>query len=122
VPAGVADGYLGRGLLLLAHPDLAESWPTMMSLASRADRGSAVGRSVMVTHARLIAAAIAVGLLLAPLVGQEQPARRVARVAILPLQTATGERRSTSRTSVRKASSRGQSKHPKQSSRECRRR
>ena len=32
VPAGVADDYLGRGLLLLAHPDLAESWPTMMSL------------------------------------------------------------------------------------------
>ena len=32
VSAGVADGYLGRGLLLLAHPDLAESWPTMMSL------------------------------------------------------------------------------------------
>jgi hypothetical protein len=31
-PAGVADGYLGRGLLLLAHPDLAASWPTMMSL------------------------------------------------------------------------------------------
>ena len=31
-PAGVADGYLGRGLLLLAHPDLAESWQTMMSL------------------------------------------------------------------------------------------
>jgi len=30
--AGVADGYLGRGLLLLAHPQLAESWPTMMSL------------------------------------------------------------------------------------------
>ena len=30
--AGVADGYLGRGLLLLAHPDLAVSWPTMMSL------------------------------------------------------------------------------------------
>src|SRR5262249_7322099 len=30
--AGVVDGYLGRGLLLLAHPDLAESWPTMMSL------------------------------------------------------------------------------------------
>jgi len=29
---GVADGYLGRGLLLLAHPDLAASWPTMMSL------------------------------------------------------------------------------------------
>ena len=32
VPPGIADGYLGRGLLLLAHPDLAESWPTMMSL------------------------------------------------------------------------------------------
>jgi hypothetical protein len=29
---GVADGYLGRGLLLLAHPGLAASWPTMMSL------------------------------------------------------------------------------------------
>jgi len=31
-PAGIADGYLGRGLLLLAHPDLAASWQTMMSL------------------------------------------------------------------------------------------
>ena len=31
-PAGVADGYLGRALLLLAHPNLAESWQTMMSL------------------------------------------------------------------------------------------
>jgi len=31
-PAGIADGYLGRGLLLLAHPGLAESWQTMMSL------------------------------------------------------------------------------------------
>ena len=31
-PASVADGYLGRGLLLMAHPNLAESWPTMMSL------------------------------------------------------------------------------------------
>ena len=30
--AGIADGYLGRGLLLLAHPGLAESWQTMMSL------------------------------------------------------------------------------------------
>ncbi len=28
----IADGYLGRGLLLLAHPGLAESWQTMMSL------------------------------------------------------------------------------------------
>src|SRR5262245_31267377 len=32
VPAGTADDYLGRGLLLMAHPDLAGSWPTMMSL------------------------------------------------------------------------------------------
>jgi len=32
LPAGIADGYLGRGLLLLAHPGLAESWQTMMSL------------------------------------------------------------------------------------------
>ena len=30
--AGVADGYLGLGLLLLANPDLAGSWQTMMSL------------------------------------------------------------------------------------------
>jgi hypothetical protein len=29
---GVADGYLGRGLLLLAHPELAESWQSLMSL------------------------------------------------------------------------------------------
>ena len=29
---GVADTYVGRGLLLLAHPALAEPWPTMMSL------------------------------------------------------------------------------------------
>jgi hypothetical protein len=29
---GVADGYLGSGLLLLASPDLAASWQTMMSL------------------------------------------------------------------------------------------
>ena len=31
-PGGVVDGYLGRGLLLLAHPDLAGSWQTMLSL------------------------------------------------------------------------------------------
>jgi hypothetical protein len=31
-PPGVADGYLGLGLLLLANPDLAASWQTMMSL------------------------------------------------------------------------------------------
>ena len=30
--SGVADGYLGLGLLLLANPDLADSWQTMMSL------------------------------------------------------------------------------------------
>lgn len=29
---GVADGYVGLGLLLLANPDLAASWQTMMSL------------------------------------------------------------------------------------------
>jgi hypothetical protein len=29
---GVADGYLGSGLLLLANPDIAASWQTMMSL------------------------------------------------------------------------------------------
>jgi hypothetical protein len=29
---GVADGYLGRGLLLLAHPELAGAWQTLMSL------------------------------------------------------------------------------------------
>jgi hypothetical protein len=28
----IADGYLGRGLLLLAHPSLAEAWQTLMSL------------------------------------------------------------------------------------------
>ena len=30
--SGVGDGYLGCGLLLLAHPTLADSWQTMMSL------------------------------------------------------------------------------------------
>ena len=30
--SGVADGYLGRGLLLLAHPALAASWQSLMSL------------------------------------------------------------------------------------------
>src|SRR5882672_1665294 len=30
--SGLADGYLGRGLLLLAHPGIAGSWRTMMSL------------------------------------------------------------------------------------------
>ena len=30
--AGAADDYLGRGLLLLADPQLADAWPKMMSL------------------------------------------------------------------------------------------
>jgi hypothetical protein len=30
--AGAADHYVGRGLLLLADPRLADAWPTMMSL------------------------------------------------------------------------------------------
>jgi hypothetical protein len=30
--SGVADGYLGSGLLLLADPDLAAAWPPLMSL------------------------------------------------------------------------------------------
>lgn len=30
--AGAADRYVGRGLLLLADPHLADAWPTMMSL------------------------------------------------------------------------------------------
>ena len=30
--SGVADGYLGLGLLLLANPDLTASWQTLMSL------------------------------------------------------------------------------------------
>src|SRR5262249_47470960 len=30
--SGVADDYLGRGLLLMADPGLAASWQTMMSL------------------------------------------------------------------------------------------
>jgi hypothetical protein len=30
--SGVPDGYLGRGLLLLAQPELAESWQSLMSL------------------------------------------------------------------------------------------
>jgi hypothetical protein len=29
---GLADDYLGRGLLLLAHPHLADLWDAMMSL------------------------------------------------------------------------------------------
>jgi hypothetical protein len=41
---GVADGYLGRGLLLLAHPDLAESWQTVMSLGGVTKARNITGR------------------------------------------------------------------------------
>jgi len=41
---GVADGYVGRGLLLLAHPDLADSWPTMMSLGGATKVRQITGR------------------------------------------------------------------------------
>jgi hypothetical protein len=41
---GVADSYLGRGLLLLAHPDLAEPWPTMMSLGGPTKARQITGR------------------------------------------------------------------------------
>jgi hypothetical protein len=42
--SGVADSYLGRGLLLLAHPDLADSWPTMMSLGGPTKARKITGR------------------------------------------------------------------------------
>jgi len=41
---GVADGYLGRGLLLLAHPTLADSWQTMMSLGGPTKARKITGR------------------------------------------------------------------------------
>jgi hypothetical protein len=41
---GVADGYLGRGLLLLAHPTLADSWETMMSLGGPTKARKITGR------------------------------------------------------------------------------
>src|SRR2546426_2967761 len=41
---GVADGYLGLGLLLLAHPDLAASWQTMMSLGGVTKARKITGR------------------------------------------------------------------------------
>ena len=41
---GVADGYLGRGLLLLAHPDLARSWQTVMSLGGVTKARNITGR------------------------------------------------------------------------------
>ena len=40
----VADGYLGLGLLLLAHPDLAASWQTMMSLGGVTKARKITGR------------------------------------------------------------------------------
>jgi len=41
---GVADGYLGRGLLLLAHPDLTDSWQPMMSLGGVTKARKITGR------------------------------------------------------------------------------
>jgi hypothetical protein len=42
--SGVADGYLGRGLLLLADPDLAASWQTLMSLGGPTKPRKITGR------------------------------------------------------------------------------
>jgi len=42
--SGVADGYLGRALLLLAHPTLADSWQTMMSLGGPTKARKITGR------------------------------------------------------------------------------
>lgn len=41
---GVADGYLGLGLLLLANPDLAASWQTLMSLGGDTKERKITGR------------------------------------------------------------------------------
>jgi hypothetical protein len=41
---GVADGYLGRGLLLLADRDLARSWRSMMSLGGVTKARKMTGR------------------------------------------------------------------------------
>jgi hypothetical protein len=41
---GVADSYLGRGLLLLAEPALANSWQTMMSLGGPTKARKITGR------------------------------------------------------------------------------
>ena len=41
---GEADDYLGRGLLLLAHPRLADAWPTMMSLGGATKIRKITGR------------------------------------------------------------------------------
>ena len=42
--AGIADGYLGRGLLLLADPSLTQSWQTMMSLGGPTKARKITGR------------------------------------------------------------------------------
>jgi hypothetical protein len=41
---GLADDYLGRGLLLLAHPSLAKSWDAMMSLGGVTKARKITGR------------------------------------------------------------------------------
>jgi hypothetical protein len=41
---GVADAYLGRGLLLLADPDLADLWQTVMSLGGITKARNITGR------------------------------------------------------------------------------
>jgi hypothetical protein len=41
---GIADGYLGLGLLLLANPDLVASWPTLMSLGGVTKARKITGR------------------------------------------------------------------------------
>ena len=42
--SGVADGYLGLGLLLLANPDLAAPWQTLMSLGGVTKARKITGR------------------------------------------------------------------------------
>src|SRR6266705_644855 len=42
--SGVADGYLGLGLLLLANPDLAASWQILMSLGGATKIRKITGR------------------------------------------------------------------------------
>jgi len=41
---GLADDYLGRGLLVLAHPHLTESWETLMSLGGVTKARKITGR------------------------------------------------------------------------------
>lgn len=42
--AGMPDDYLGRGLLMLADPDLSSAWPTMMSLGGVTKARKITGR------------------------------------------------------------------------------